>query len=120
MSPHLEFKGSIIEVTPSTHKILNIFDPIIFPSEISLCFLNAAIADVASSGNEVPKATTLIPITTSDIPKNLAIKTAPSTKRSAPNDNATMPKTTNKIISLKLLESELSISISESIGFFML
>ena len=77
-----EFNGWIVDVTPNTHKILKILDPIIFPIDIALCFLYAAIAEVASSGRDVPKATMLIPITTSDIPKYLAIKTDPSTNKS--------------------------------------
>ena len=96
------------------------FDPMIFPSEISLCFLKAAIAEVANSGKDVPKATTLIPITTSDTSKNLAMKTAQFTKRSAPKAKATIPKITKRIISVKLSESVLSISRSDSTGFFIL
>ena len=87
------------------YKILNIFDPIILPMEIALSFLYAAIAEVASSGNDVPKATILIPITTSDIPKNLAINTEPSTNKSAPKERPTIPKITNKINSPKLSPS---------------
>ena len=41
---------------PSILKILNKLDPNIFPIAISVCFLNAAIIDVANSGKEVPIA----------------------------------------------------------------
>ena len=64
--------GLTNEVIPNIERILKILDPTILPTDIELCFLKAAKADVASSGSEVPKATILIPITTSDIPKNLA------------------------------------------------
>ena len=64
-----EARGVISDVIPNTERILNIFDPTILPTEIALSFLNAAMAEVANSGKDVPKATILIPITISDTPR---------------------------------------------------
>lgn len=71
--------GWIRAETPSTQKILKIFDPTILPTAISFCPFRAATREVTSSGSEVPMATTVSPITLSDIHKNFAIPTAPST-----------------------------------------
>ena len=48
-----------------------------------------------NSGIEVPKATTVKPITKSDTPKRLAIAEAPSTNQSAPLTKARKPSTIN-------------------------
>lgn len=45
--------GLITALIQSTNKILNIFDQITFQIAISVFFLYAAMADVASSGNQV-------------------------------------------------------------------
>jgi hypothetical protein len=55
-------KGLIRELTPSTKRILKIFDPITLPTAISTFFLYAATTDVASSGSYVPTATIVSPI----------------------------------------------------------
>lgn len=60
-------------------KILKIFDHTIFQMAISLCHFRAAMIDVANSGNDVPTATIVRPMTISDIPNDSAINTAPST-----------------------------------------
>ena len=86
-----------IDVIPNTERILNIFDPTMFPTEIALSFLNAATAEVANSGSDVPKATTLIPITISDIPRYRAKNIAPSTNKLAPNARAIVPPRIYKI-----------------------
>jgi hypothetical protein len=39
ISSQLEFNGSMIDVTPKTHRILKIFEPIIFPMDIALSLL---------------------------------------------------------------------------------
>ena len=93
-----ESSGVIRDVIPKTKRILNIFDPTIFPTEIALSFLKAAIAEVANSGKDVPKATTLIPITISEIPKYRAKNIAPSTNKLAPNARAIIPPKIYKIV----------------------
>ena len=50
-------------------KTLKIFDPIKFPIEMLFWPLNNATIDVTNSGRDVPKATTVTPITNSDTPK---------------------------------------------------
>ena len=42
---------------------LKIFEPMTFPNAISEFFLKAATVEVANSGNEVPNATMVKPIT---------------------------------------------------------
>ena len=60
--------GEIKEVIPIIASKLNIFDPIKFPKTTSAFFLTTAINVVASSGNDVPIATNVSPITASLIP----------------------------------------------------
>ena len=57
--------GEIKEVIPIIASKLNIFDPIKFPKTTSAFFLTTAINVVASSGNDVPIATNVSPITAS-------------------------------------------------------
>ena len=92
-----ESSGVTIDVIPNTDRILNIFEPTMFPTEIALSFLNAATAEVANSGSDVPKATTLIPIAISDIPRYRAKNIAPSTNKLAPNARAIVPPRIYKI-----------------------
>ena len=61
--------GLIIETSPITDNRLNKLEPMILPIDIALSFRNEAMTEVASSGKEVPRATIVIPITTSLIPK---------------------------------------------------
>ena len=61
--------GLIIALIPKTHSKLNILDPMTFAIAISVFFLYAAIAEVTSSGNEVPIATIVSPIKASLTPK---------------------------------------------------
>ena len=103
--------GFTIPTIPTTDKILNKFDPIIFPTDIECCFLNDATTQVDSSGNDVPSATTDIPITISLTPINLARLTAPLTNRSAPKYNPITPKM-NKNIALLIFFSVDTGSIS--------
>jgi len=53
---------------PSTRKILKILDPTALPKAISVLFFEAATIEVASSGNEVAKATTKSPNWDSESP----------------------------------------------------
>ena len=63
------FKGFMIDVMPITAKILKMFEPIIFPTEISNSFLNTATNVVTISGKLVPMATIVKPIILSETPK---------------------------------------------------
>ena len=77
-------KGVIIDTNPNTDSILNKFEPIILPTEIECSFLTAANTEVTSSGKDVPKATTDIPIIKSFTPMIFAKPMAPSIKYSDP------------------------------------
>ena len=77
-------RGVIIDTNPKTDNILNKLEPIIFPTEIECSFLTAANTDVTSSGKDVPKATTDIPIIKSFTPMIFAKPMAPSIKYSDP------------------------------------
>ena len=54
--------GLIKAVMPRTKRILNIFDPIIFPIARSTFFLNIAVKDTTNSGRELPSAITVAEI----------------------------------------------------------
>ena len=54
--------GVINALDPTTNRILKIFDPMMFPIAISALPFLAAVTEVTSSGNEVPKATIVRPI----------------------------------------------------------
>ena len=77
-------KGVIIDTNPKTDNILNKLEPIIFPTEIEDSLLTKANIEVTSSGKDVPKATTDIPIIKSFTPMILAKPMAPSIKYSDP------------------------------------
>ncbi len=76
--------GFTIEVIPKTLRILKIFEPNIFPTEMSICFFNAAITEVANSGTEVPNAKMVSPMILSLTPKDKAMFCAEETSISAP------------------------------------
>lgn len=63
-------KGEIVALHPNTKNILNRLLPITFPMAIPGFFFNAAVTEVASSGNEVPPATKVNPITDSLTPSD--------------------------------------------------
>ena len=63
------FNGLTIDVIPITAKMLKIFEPIMFPMEISSSFLNTATNVVTTSGKLVPIATIVRPIILSETPK---------------------------------------------------
>ena len=71
--------GLIIANIPITKNILAIFEPITFPTAISLWPIRAAETVPANSGKLVPIATTLNPITISETPIDSAMETAAST-----------------------------------------
>jgi lipoprotein-anchoring transpeptidase ErfK/SrfK len=63
--PSAELIGCISTEIPNTNSTLKILLPIMFQMAISDCFLRAATMEVTNSGNEVPTATTVIPISIS-------------------------------------------------------
>src|SRR5690606_38396210 len=71
--------------------------PITFPSTISELPLEDAKTFTTNSGAEVPKATTVRPITILEIPILAARLEAESTSLSAPTIRATKPKRSRKI-----------------------
>ncbi len=55
--------GKMVELIPKTNPTLAIFDPTIFPIAIPEYPSKAALRLTTSSGNDVPKATNVNPIT---------------------------------------------------------
>jgi hypothetical protein len=79
------------------------FDPTALPKASSGLPSAAAIADTNISGADVPKPTTIIPISKLGIPAYFALTAAPSTKRSAlqiSNAKPTKMARINKVIVL--------------------
>ena len=74
--------GRIIALSPSTSKRFAMHEPIIFPSDISALFWIAAPRDMANSGAEVPKATTITEIIRVETPNFAAVFDVPSTSAS--------------------------------------
>ena len=103
--------GLTRETIPITESKLNKFDPTILPIEIACSLRKDAITEVASSGSDVPKATIVIPITISLIPKYRAISIAPFTNRFAPKESSVMPEIIN-IKSIRKLDGFLSLTSS--------
>jgi len=66
-------------VIPSIRNILVILEPVTFPATISGEPSNTAIIEEASSGNDVPAATRLMPIIKGDMPRERPIFSAEST-----------------------------------------
>ena len=95
----MNITGLIAPATPSTRSMLNILEPITFPSAISTSSFFAATIDVTSSGRLVPSATIVSPIRFWLSPRLEAMVEAPSsipsattsTTKSPPNFIATAP-----------------------------
>jgi len=83
--------GLMAELSPNTHKRLKILEPIALPVTISAFCLFAAEIVVASSGSEVPTATSVTAIRPCEIFIALAITTAPSTTHLPPRKSPTVP-----------------------------
>ena len=73
--------GEITPATPNTRNKLRMQLPTTFPMAMSRWPRMAAMSEVASSGIEVPPATTVSPMTSSLTPINFAISVAASTNR---------------------------------------
>lgn len=85
--------GLKIPTTPITRHILKRLEPTTFPTEISLSPLAAATAEVASSGSDVPRATTEMPINVWDKPIFWAMVIASWTTKLAPKESIIIPRT---------------------------
>ena len=72
--------GHIVAVHPSIKNMFMILLPNTLPKAMPGLFLRAAFTDTASSGNELPADTIVIPITASESPIAIAILVAASTK----------------------------------------
>lgn len=79
-----KLSGRMVAEVPSTRNILKILLPITLPTAMPVRPLSAAVIDVASSGSDVPAATTVRPITASLTPSEDAMPEAPFTKQSPP------------------------------------
>lgn len=83
---------------PTIINTLNVLLPTILPIEISLLPFNADIKLVTNSGNDVPKATTVKPITISVTLNRRAKPVAPSVNLSAPSNTSAIPTTSNTTV----------------------
>ena len=71
--------GWMAAAKPTTASVLNRLEPRTLPMARSFSFLRAAAMQEASSGSEVPTATTVRPMTRSLTPSDWAMETAPHT-----------------------------------------
>ena len=90
--------GLIIEDTPKIRNVLNILDPIIFPTTKSNFFFIAATTDTINSGREVPIAKIVAEIRNSDRPKFLAIIIEESRTNFPPINKAIIPPRIIRVI----------------------
>ena len=90
--------GLIIATSPKTKKILQILLPMILPTLMLGILLIDAVKEVASSGKDVPRANTVIPIIQGLRPNTPAKPTPPLIIISAPKIT---PAKENKIIRVK-------------------
>ena len=90
--------GDIIAVAPKTSARFAIFDPITLPILISLSSPPSRAAPIltSSSGADVPKETTVIPITNVEICAFRAKPTEPLTKKSPPKIKVIKPRISHK------------------------
>jgi hypothetical protein len=77
---------------------LKILLPTTFPTAMSVLSFNAVLTLTAISGELVPKATTVSPITNGEMPTAAAKREAPRTRISAPAIKKAKPNTINKIV----------------------
>ena len=99
------------KLTPITIKILKIFEPIIFPKEISDNPLIEEEIETLASGALVPIETNVKPITNDGIFNFLAILAEPSTKKSAPLIKKNIPIINKNILkNTSIIMNNLSLS----------
>jgi hypothetical protein len=85
------FSALILAVSHSISRMFAIFDPMIFPSTISLASLTLPIILTTNSGADVQNATIVSPITILGIRSFFANDDAPSTRKSAHLISRTKP-----------------------------
>ena len=85
-------------VMPRMKRVLNIFEPMTLPTDMSALPCRAPVRLTTSSGQDVPKPTTVRPMTNSLTPAFLAIAEAPSTSRSAPRTMSPRPASSKMIV----------------------
>src|SRR5690554_3636888 len=90
------------------------------PSAISECPLSAAITLTTSSGAEVPKATTVSPITNSEMPYLRAREEDPVTSQSPPFTKSARPATNKNRESHIKNTFEIRAKVKRRIRFFSL
>ena len=84
-------RGDRLALHPNTKNTLNRLLPMTLPMAIPGFFFKAAVTEVASSGREVPPATSVSPMIESLTPNERAIPLAPSTKNCPPKINPASP-----------------------------
>ena len=87
--------GRISADTPSTNRMLNMMDPSTLPTTRSISRRSAAITHVASSGSDVPSATTVRLTTTIGMPSSIAIASVAATSSVAPPASTISPMATS-------------------------
>ena len=95
--PGFTTSGRIIAAIPSTKNMLEILLPKILPIAISDDPDAAENKLITNSGAEVPKATTVRPITIGEIPNRFANEAAPFTKISPPMSKIARPMISKNI-----------------------
>ena len=98
-----------IAVPPRMKPKLKILDPMTLPIDISVWPVIAARIVTANSGAEVPNATTVSPITRSEILNEWAISDAASTSQSAPFQSIKIDKNTSNRSKVKFNDISLKI-----------
>ena len=99
-----EVTGQMSAVTPRITNVLMMFEPRMFVIARSVEPSATETMFTTNSGIDVPKATTVRPMTRSLIPNRLAIADAPSTSQSAPLTRSTKQRTSIKARSQGLLK----------------
>ena len=83
--------------TPRMSRMFAMLLPTTLPMDRSVDPVAADVTDTASSGMDVPNATTVSPMTSGEMRHLPAIPAAPSTKKSAPLTSRTSPTMMRKI-----------------------
>ena len=94
-----EGKGQISAVTPRMRATLAMFEPATLPMASPEDPIHAACVDTSNSGIDVPKPTTVMPMTIALSFARCAIATAPSIKKSPPFIRRTKPRMMYKMLS---------------------
>jgi len=89
--------GAIKAATPRMRRTLTMLLPTTFPTAMAEDPDSAACKLVTNSGVEVPKPTSVSPMTIGEMPNDLAAETAPRTSSSPPMIKPRRPKMTSSI-----------------------